>query len=64
MILSKIFEYVLYNHPIDFIDKNNIVNKFQWELRKGHSTQQTLITLVHKIAMDLDIGNHVISTLI
>ena len=46
---SKFFEKVLYNHLINFIDKHNILYKFQFGFRKGHSTQQALITLVHKI---------------
>ena len=57
---SKIFEKVLYNHLINFIDKHNILYKFQFGFRKGHSTQQALITLVHKLTKALDIGDHVI----
>ena len=57
---SKIFEKVLYNHLIIFIDKHNILYKFQFGFRKGHSTQQALITLVHKLTKALDIGDHVI----
>ena len=51
---------MLYNQLINFIDKHNIVYKFQFGFRKGHSTQQALITLVHKLTKALDIGDHVI----
>ena len=79
-LFVKIFKNVLYNHLINFIDKHNILYKFQFGFgierlitnqqniyrvtlvhylqkaekntsergfRKGHSTQQALITLVH-----------------
>ena len=57
---SKIFEDVLYNYLVNFIDKHNILYKFQFGFRKGYSTQQALITLVHKLTKALDIGDHVI----
>ena len=57
---SNIFEKVLCNHLINFIEKHNILYKFQFGFRKRHSTQQAPITLVHKLTKALDIGDHVI----
>ena len=35
---SKVFEKVMYNHLIDFIDDNNILSKHQFGFKKNHST--------------------------
>ena len=53
---SKIFEKVIYNHLIDFIDKNNILYKFQFGFRKGYSTSHAIISLVEKINKVLSSG--------
>ena len=44
---SNFLKKVIYNHLIDFIDKNNILYKFQFGFRKGYSTSH--ISLVQKI---------------
>ena len=46
---SKVFERVMYNHIIDFIDSLNVLYKYQYGFRHKHSTQQAIITLVNKI---------------
>ena len=53
---SKVFEKVMYNHLIDFIDNNNILSKHQFGLGKNHSTNHAVIALVDKISTALDIG--------
>ena len=40
---SKVFEKVMYNHLIDFIDENNILSKHQFGFRKNHSTKFMLL---------------------
>ena len=53
---SKVFEKVMYNHLIDFIDDNNILSKHQFGFRKNHSTNHAVIALVDKISTALDMG--------
>ena len=53
---SKVFEKVMYNHLIDFIDENNILSKHQFGFRKNHSTNHAVIALVDKISTALDMG--------
>ena len=57
---SKVFEKIIYNHLIDFMDHNDILYGYQFGFRKGHSTQQAIITLVNKIISCLDNGDLVI----
>ena len=57
---SKIFERVIYNHIVDFMDSNDSIYKYQFGFRERHSTQQAIITLVEKITSSLDNGDIVI----
>ena len=50
-VFSKVFEKIMYNHLINFINKHNILYKYQFGFRKRHSTNQAIITLVDKIAL-------------
>ena len=43
---SKVFEKIMYNHVIDFLEHNNILYDFQFGFRKHHSTNHTIITMV------------------
>ena len=51
---SKIFERIMYNHIVDFMDSNCSIYKYQFGFRQRHSTQQAIITLVEKITSSLD----------
>ena len=53
---SKIFEKTMYNHLINFIDKNKILYKYQFGFRKLHSTNHAIISLVEKVNNTLDSG--------
>ena len=53
---SKIFEKVIYNHLIDFIEKNNILYKFQFGFHKGYSASHAIISLVENISKVLSSG--------
>ena len=44
----------MYNHLIDFIDNKNILSKHYFGLRKNHSTNHAVISLVDKISTALD----------
>ena len=53
---SKVFEKIIYNHLIDFMDHNDILYGYQFGFRKGHST------LVNKIQSCLvDAGDRSVS---
>ena len=45
---SKIFEKLLYNGLLNFLDANDIIYKHQFGFRERHSTQQAIITLLKK----------------
>ena len=47
----------MYNHVLEFMDKNNIIYKYQFGFRQKHSTQQAIISLVNKITSCIDSGD-------
>ena len=46
--ISKIFEKTMYNHQINFIDKNKILYKYQFGFRKLHSMNHAISSLAEK----------------
>ena len=56
-VFSKIYERIMYNKLIGFLDKYNVLYQNQFGFRQGHSTHHALITLVDKITKSLDDGN-------
>ena len=44
----------MYKHLINFVDKNYILYKSQFDFRRQHSTNHAVITLVEKITTALD----------
>ena len=46
----------MYNYLISFIDKEDILYKFQLGFRKSHSTNHEIITLVEQVKQALDSG--------
>ena len=46
--MSKIYENIVANYLIDFLDSNNLLYKFQFGVPKSHSTSHAIITLVKK----------------
>ena len=46
----------MYNHLISFLDKENILYKFQFGFRKSHSTNHAIISMVEKVNQALDTG--------
>ena len=59
-IFSKIFERLMYNKLIQFLDQYNVLYQNQFGFRQGHSTHLALITFVDNITKSLDDGNFVI----
>ena len=45
---SKVFEKLMYNKLYNFIEANDILFAHQYGFRRGHSTQQAIITLINK----------------
>ena len=52
--ILSVFTKVMYNHLINFVDKNNILYKYQFGFRRQHSTNHAVITLVEKNTNALD----------
>ncbi len=61
---SKIFEKVMYNYVLNFMEKNKVLYKHQFGFRQNHSCQQAIITLIEKITSCLDTGDLVIGVFI
>ena len=60
---SKVFEKIMYNCILKFMDDNHVFYEHQYGFRQKHSTQQAIITLVDKIITSLDKGDIVISVI-
>ena len=54
---SKVYEKIVYNHVLDFVDDNNVLYDYQYRFRHSHSTQQAIITLIDRISKSLDKGD-------
>ena len=59
-IFSKIFERLMYNKLIQFLDQYKVQYQNQFGFRQGPSTHHALITLVDNITKSLDDGDIVI----
>ena len=55
---SKIFERILYDRMITYIDKHNILSKNQFGFRKGLSTENAVINFIDKIYTGLEKRQH------
>ena len=51
----------MYNHLINFIDKNKILYKYQFGFRKLHYMNHAIISLVEKVNNAFDSGKNVYS---
>ena len=47
----------MYNRLLEFIDKNNLLNEFQFGFRNNHSKFMALIVLMENLVTALDSGN-------
>ena len=59
-LFSKIFERIVYTRLFEFINKHNIIFKYQFGFRKYFSTYMALLTLTDNISSALDEGKIVI----
>ena len=61
-VLSKVFERLMYNRLISFLENNKILFKNQFGFRKQHSTYMALMVLLDKIVKALENGEFVVGT--
>jgi hypothetical protein len=59
--LSKIFEYILDDQINEFINKNSILNDYQFGFRKYHSTMHAITYFIDKILQFLNDSSNVIT---
>ena len=59
-VFSKIYERLMYNRLIAFINKHNILYKYQFGFRQNHGTNTALICLMDRIIKSIDSGDIVL----
>ena len=55
-LISKVLERIVHEQSMEFLDKDNILYKFQPGFRKNHSTNFCLSYLTDKISKGFDFG--------
>lgn len=63
-LFSKLFERVMFNRILEFINKHSLLYKFQFGLRSGHSTSNALMIIVDKILGGFNEGDMTIGVFI
>ena len=61
-VISKIFEKVMYNRLIDFLETFSILNNYQFGFRKMHSTYMALMTLMNRLITSLENYEYVLGS--
>ena len=59
-VFSKVFERIMYNRLLSFINKNKLLYNLQFGFRPGHSPNLALIYLVDRISSALEKGDYVL----
>ena len=59
-LFSKVFERIMYNRLINYLNSRKILYSYQFGFRKNHSAAMALILLVDKISKALENGDYVI----
>ena len=57
--LSKVFEKIMYNRLIDFLDKHSLLFSFQFGFMKFHSTYMAIMMMADKLTNYLDNGDFI-----
>ena len=57
---KRIVEKIVATYVIDFLDDNMVFYKHQFGIRKNHSTNHAIITLVERVSKALDTGKYVV----
>ena len=55
LFFSKLFEKLMCNRLIDFIEKHQLLYQYQFGFRKNHSTFMALVVLLEKNTAALDV---------
>jgi exonuclease III len=58
-VFSKILERLMYSRILKFINKHNILYKYQFGFRENYSANMAIITLIDKITSAIDNGDYV-----
>ena len=59
-VISKVFEQVMYNRLLEFLETYKILTNSQFGFRKSHSTYMALMTLIDRLITSLENDEHVI----
>ena len=59
-VLSKVFEKVMYNRLVEYLDMLNILNDKQFGFRRLHSSYMALMALMDKLIDSLEKGEYVV----
>ena len=60
-VFSKIFEKMVYNQLVSYLDRHNIISGEQYGFRKGRTTCNAFVNLTNYIYRELDNGMYVFS---
>ena len=58
-VFEKLIEKVMLNRILKFLNKNDILYKYQFGFRKNHATTHALTEVIDYIYKSLDDGNYV-----
>ena len=56
--ISKILEKIIYSRVIDFLNRNDILSKYQFGFRKKHSTAHAILSFTEKVSRAIDKFQH------
>ena len=56
--INKIYEKLLYSRLSTHFNDNNLLYKYQYGFREGHSTTQALVELTDSLKNIIDIGDY------
>ena len=60
-VFSKIFEHLMYNRLLSFVNKHSILHNYQFGFpKKNYNTTMAQTTLVDKILKAIDKGDYVL----
>ena len=59
-VISKVFERIMYNRLIDFLETYAILNNSQFGFRKMHSTYMALMTLMNRLVTSFENNEYVL----
>ncbi len=62
--MSKVFEKLMYNRLLKYLNKYNLLYDYQFGFRNNHSPNLALIFLIDKISTAIDDGEYVLGLFI